>query len=394
MPATPSHSASQDGTALDLQSGLRPGVPYIFELECVRGLAILLVFLFHVYGISMGAEGKTPGPAMSFIVMGNTGVTLFFVLSGFLLSLPWLPALFDATATRPTIRSYYFARLLRVLPLYYAVVLFSVALTGNWSDGLKALGFLFVGFDIFPWSVVWWTLATEVQFYLLLPLVFSLLYAGRAGRLLVFMSLLAWLYFYVSLVLLHDPASGKLSYIYTKSIFGRLPAFLCGIAAACVYLNLSSKSSSWLSSPQARWLALAIVAAAALSLGVVLQGAAAMGDSAAEQQWHIHHTLEAALWAVMLLLLLLVRLPGKPLLVNRPMAITGKLSYSIYLNHVPILFYLIYPMRESIGQAAYATSIWLYVIPLGGLLASLGLGYLSFRLIEKPFLGMKHRLSR
>lgn len=379
---------------MELQSGLRPGLPYILELECIRGLAILLVFMFHVYGISLGTEGRTPGLAMSFVVMGNTGVTLFFVLSGFLLSLPWLPSLLDPSIPRPTIRSYYTARLLRILPLYYAVVLLSMALTGNWSDGLKALGFLFVGFDIFPWSVVWWTLATEVQFYLLLPLVFSLLYTGWAGRLVVLIGMLVWLYFYASIVLLHDPESGRLGYLYTKSIFGRMPAFLCGIGAACVYLHLSKQPSEWLSHWRARWFAGVVAIAALVTLGLVLKTTAWIGDSTAEQQWHIHHTLEALLWAILLLLVLLVRLPGKPLLVNQPMAITGKLSYSIYLNHVPILFFLIYPLRESMGPGAYTTSMWLYAIPAAGLALSLGLGFLSYRLIERPFLSIKHRLSR
>jgi peptidoglycan/LPS O-acetylase OafA/YrhL len=92
----------------------------------------------------------------------------------------------------------------------------------------------------------------------------------------------------------------------------------------------------------------------------------------------------------------LILLLGKPLgaaaLLNRPMAIIGKLSYSIYLNHVPILFFLIYPVRESLGQAQYLDSAWVYVIPLAALLASTLLAYVTYRLIELPFLNIKHRL--
>ncbi len=89
---------------------------------------------------------------------------------------------------------------------------------------------------------------------------------------------------------------------------------------------------------------------AVILLAIVLKQAADMGDQTAKQIWHIHHTYEAVLWAVLILALLLCKLPGKQLLINRPMAITGKLSYSIYLNHVPILFFMIYTQRGVHGD--------------------------------------------
>jgi peptidoglycan/LPS O-acetylase OafA/YrhL len=131
---------------------------------------------------------------------------------------------------------------------------------------------------------------------------------------------------------------------------------------------------------------------AVILLAMVLKQAADMGDRTAKQIWHIHHTYEAALWAVLILSLLLCKLPGKQLLINRPMAITGKLSYSIYLNHVPVLFYLIYPIRESMGQDQYVASLWFYVLPVLGFLASVCLAYVTYRLIELPFLNIKHKL--
>jgi len=71
----------------NFKSGLR-GDQYLIELECLRGVAILLVFFFHAYGISLGKLVGTGNIFLSYIISGNTGVTLFFVLSGFLLSYP------------------------------------------------------------------------------------------------------------------------------------------------------------------------------------------------------------------------------------------------------------------------------------------------------------------
>ena len=74
------------------------------------------------------------------------------------------------------------------------------------------------------------------------------------------------------------------------------------------------------------------------------------------------------------------------------MAITGKLSYSIYLNHVPILFYLVYSFRESMGPENYQASWWLYALPALALGISMALAYLTYRLIELPFLNIKRGL--
>lgn len=385
IPETGSHVSA----GLELEAGVRAGTSYIYELECLRGLAILLVFLFHVWGISMAGGGGQPSVAMSFVVSGNTGVTLFFVLSGFLLSRPWLASMQDHTKPSPSIKNYYVARVLRILPLYYCAVLIAIAASGNWMAGLKALAFGFVGFDIFPYSVVWWTLSTEVQFYLLLPLIFAGLMGGRIGRALTIALFAGWLYWYASEALLAEGSIVK-SYLLTKSIFARLPAFLIGIITCWIYL----RGRYWRTdSTLFRLMFAATAIAALLVLGNVLQRAAILGDWAAEGTWHIHHTYEATLWAVLLLTLLLCDLPGKRVLVNNVMAVMGKLSYSLYLVHVPILFYTIYPIREGMGQERYIESPCLFITPVLAFLLSMLVSYITYRLIELPFLNMKHRLT-
>ena len=60
--------------------------------------------------------------------------------------------------------------------------------------------------------------------------------------------------------------------------------------------------------------------------------------------------------------------------------------------HVPVLFYLIYPMRESMGAAAYHASGWLYLVPMVALALSLALSLASYQWLEKPFLRRKRAL--
>ncbi|MHA7816223.1 MAG: acyltransferase family protein [Pseudohaliea sp.] len=366
-----------------LRAGVRRPDDYQLELECLRGWAITLVFLFHAWGISVGGGAREPIPPwLAFVVAGNTGVTLFFVLSGFLLSRPWLRSL-QGTRPPPATRNYLVARALRILPLYYLAVAVAMLASGEPGRVLPALWFRFLGFEVFPWSVVWWTLITEVQFYLVLPLAGWLACRGPGGRRLLLALLLAWGFAYAVLVTGGGESKG---FLLTKSLFARLPAFLLGAAAA------------WLSLHSARlarapaWQRLAGTLLCLVLLAFLLQTVTAMGDRAAEQRWHLHHSLEAALWAALLLLLLAGPFPARTLMINRPLAWVGKLSYSIYLNHVPILFYLIFPAKAGVENYAGSLAAWGW--PLLGATLSLALAAVTWRFVELPFLNLKGRLAR
>lgn len=365
------------------------GGRYLFELECIRGLAIALVFLFHAWGITVGrVEGEVPF-WLGYVVAGNTGVTLFFVLSGFLLSLPWLRHLRHG-GRQPSTRNYYLARTLRVLPLYLLAVALATLASGNGPAGLRAALFQFVGFDMFPYSVVWWTLVTEVQFYLLLPLFWMAWLRPGWPRGAAIIVLVTWLVAYLWVFVYPGLAAAPGPFWLTKSLFGRLPAFLVGMVAAQVYLAWPDK---WRGG-NTGWAGLVVLLAAWLVLGWLLQRVIVIGESRAEWAWHLHHAWEALCWGTVILVLLRAPVPGRVLLVNRPFAVLGKLSYSIYLNHVPLLFYLIYTIRAQLGQASYLDSAWAYLVPLVALAASLLLALVTYRLVELPFLKLKHRLPQ
>ena len=220
-----------------LQSGIRGG-GYLSQIDALRGWAILLVFFFHAWGISGGSTGSEPSLWFSYVAAGRTGVTLFFVISGFLLSIPWLRAMQSSNVAMPSLKNYYAARVLRIVPLYYLAVFMACVVSDSWGTGFKAFTFQFVGFEIFPFSVVWWTLVTEVQFYLVLPLLIWLLASSGKSRLFLLLVLILWGGVYITQVL-NNPSGEKIgSYLLTKSLFGRLPAFLLGMLAAWAFLGV------------------------------------------------------------------------------------------------------------------------------------------------------------
>ncbi len=152
----------------------------IAVLDGVRGIAVLMVIVFHINRIT-GDDlwSRTTYPlASSISTAGGTGVTLFFVLSGFLLFMPFAKALLFKTSW-PLARVFYLRRVLRILPGYY-VSLFLIILFAHPEylrrDHLKYLA-LFLTFFMDSSRATFrqingpfWTLATEWQFYMLLPL--------------------------------------------------------------------------------------------------------------------------------------------------------------------------------------------------------------------------------
>ncbi|HEU4424664.1 MAG TPA: acyltransferase [Pilimelia sp.] len=170
----------EHGTAGGRQPADEPAraVGRFASLEGYRGLAALFILVYHVYQyMRAGPLARYPleGTAWhAFLVGLDSFVGLFFVLSAFLLGLPFARAALGRTQT-VSARAFLYRRAVRIVPLYLVAVLVAWAarnrtLPGDWLDLLEHLTFTQV-FDnkrIFYTIGPAWSLAVEVQFYLLL----------------------------------------------------------------------------------------------------------------------------------------------------------------------------------------------------------------------------------
>ena len=369
---------------LDFRTGLRDPSHYYDELESLRGWAILLVVCFHAHGIIFGDKAVVHSIPMSYISSGATGVTLFFVLSAFLLSMPYIRA---GSVKRSTLGRFYLSRTLRIIPLYYLAIFVAIIMTGNFQAGLNAMAFQYIGFDMFPFSVIWWTLSTEIQFYILLPLIMWLLLTPSA-RIIGALILFIWLYYYYSLVLANH-ASLQDSKLLTLSIFGRLPAFAAGIGCAYIYLAIEKKLlPTQMNRPAWRIGGTILMFFNLVILGLVLQKSSAIGGFKSELIWHQKHIYESLCWSMILLVILCCKPYGKQLFVNPVMSVLGKLSYSIYLVHLPVQFYLFYSFVDKLGKIQTMTpQLWLLFFLSLAIIVIVSL--LTYNVIEKPFLKLK-----
>ena len=168
----------------------------IKALDGVRAVACLSVMSFHLNLFSCVGNVWSPyldniGALFSSIaLLGETGVMLFFILSGFLLFLPFAKAML-LDQPWPSLRRYYVRRVLRILPGYYAaLLLITLYLHPEYFQPAHIHEFwLFLTFRMdFPityqqLNAPFWTLAIEFQFYMLLPLIAWLMSkCVRCGR--------------------------------------------------------------------------------------------------------------------------------------------------------------------------------------------------------------------
>ena len=153
----------------------------IAVLDGVRAIAIIMVIIFHVNRINGDNlwNQQTYPLASSISTAGGTGVTLFFVLSGFLLFMPYAKALLFKTSW-PLARVFYLRRVLRIVPAYYVSLFLIIVffhpeyLQRNHLQDLALFLTFFMDSSRSTFRLLngpYWTLAIEWQFYMILPLI-------------------------------------------------------------------------------------------------------------------------------------------------------------------------------------------------------------------------------
>ncbi len=364
------------------EPGARPHLPAV---DGLRGFAILFVLLFHM---------RTDFPvAPSILKLGWTGVELFFVLSGFLIT----RILLDARSRPRYFRDFYIRRTLRIFPIYYlfllCVLVTSLALNYSFSrledlpwylTYLQSIPMMQKEFKGgLPWSSHTWTLAIEEQFYLFwpvlvylvrgraLPIVFGLVFVSAPVARILLTSNSSNPYFMQAILPVQvDSLSAGALLAYAVHT-GVAPRTLRRISVACVliggslcaFLVVKSGGVSAYGNPRV-W--------ATMSHNVpFLTGLATFFTGALGLAMHGPR-------------------PYIELLQFRPLVRVGKISYGLYLYHLPLLELMRWLGRKA-GVASGADAAWLFVV--FKFAAFFLVAELSWRFIESPILRLKDRYA-
>lgn len=364
---------------------------HIPALDGVRGVAILLVLLFHSVIFShIQPTALLDRTFVRLSEVGWAGVDLFFVLSGFLIT----GILYDAKGEARYFRNFYARRILRIFPLYYGVLCFLFLLLPRLAAGGSHFSVLSkdqiwywtylinVPIGLHGWPPIldvihFWSLAVEEQFYMVWPwIVFAL---GRRALMLVCVAMAVASFFVrVALQVVDLP-------IATTVL---TPAKMDALAVGSL-LALIARDVGGLSRLQ-RWVQVTAVSSAIL-LAVIffLRPGMRPHDPVVST---IGFTLVALFFGSVLALTIT---PGAKSVVGRFFAhpilrSLGRYSYALYIFHLPVIFWLARHFNlVGIPRLAGSNLVRQLLFTTAAGVVSLAAAVLSWHLYEAQFLKLK-----
>jgi peptidoglycan/LPS O-acetylase OafA/YrhL len=398
----------------------------IRALDGLRATAALSVLIFHVFylrGLVVGnPQTAVLGYDVTFVwTYLASGVELFFVLSGFLLFLPYARAILDARPL-PSMRNFYRRRALRILPAYWvclALLVLSQLPTYFSKAGVKdILVHIVLIHNLYPIfnSAIegpFWTLAVEAQFYLILPLL-AWCIAGVIGKTRsVGRSVLSILGVIVIALALRESVAFLNSHaqhmhgwqasavdgllVFVTSTQGRyLEVFALGMLCSVIYVAILQRGlHTSIAVRRAGWALVggSLVVSYLLAHRVLARIDAMLGLN---YQFMRPTDFEAICgpflvglgYALLVLGILLGASTLKALLASAPLRFVGLISYSLYLWHLPLLLGALTD-TPSTWSATTRADVGLAI----GSLVALSFAYVSYALVERPFLQRRHRVT-
>ena len=345
---------------------------YFPAIDGLRFFAFLLVFIYHLSPFSH---------ANFFTTIGWTGVHLFFLLSGFLLT-RLLVEEYKQSGTLHLYK-YFIRRILRIWPLYFTylfiVTIASLLLTDHPFSLQRLLGNLFfcdnilIAFHWFNPNLVTghlWSMSLEEQYYLVLPFLIPWLVKQKKEKIKMFILIIFFILFATRflLVILHT----KYATVYV------LP-FSADCFVAGIVLGLG------IFDPWIKKINTVLACGAGTALLIVVYFLPPPTDMGP------HIILIYFILAVAFFFLFIAVVYGntrflQPVFTNKPVRYLGKISFGLYVFHVAANYTATY-FYSQLGRTMDPG------VPLLSLAITISLAIVSYELLEKRFLKMKSRFT-
>jgi len=380
-----------------------PGNPRFPYFDGLRAAAAVGVLLGHCAGASGIAATSGVGHVIGNLQMG---VTVFFVISGFLLYRPFVAGDMAGRGHPKTV-TFYRRRVLRIFPAYWFALLavsllpgvISVFGPGWWRYFLLVQNYSGFEFTFARGIGPAWSLSVELAFYALLPiaaLVLRMLGGSDPARRLkgdlLVLAMVAILsagsrYWFTSQIVsdgfFADPF--HLTAILTLPLYATWFAIGMAFASLSAWRHNSGSNPSWLAALERRpglvWLAAtAAFLALTATTPVLTQG-----------EFPAHHLMTGLVAGLLVFPAAFPAaggsgLPGR-LLSLRPVAWVGLVSYGIYLWSTPILQALV---SEGVLDARFP----FVTVTVSVLILAIAAGAFSYYVVERPFLRRKEPRRR
>jgi peptidoglycan/LPS O-acetylase OafA/YrhL len=345
------------------------------SLDVLRGLAAVLIFVFHFFALY--PSGQIPTfEKLNYVVLNYfaMGVPLFYSLSGVSLYIGY----FKKHRNQGFVRDFYISRIFRILPLFYVATLawflifYSRGVTPAYNDIATTLSFLFNLMPGYHESLVaaGWSVGVEMLFYLIFPLIIARVVS-------LFSSLVLLVGMCVVSICSHKflIANFPSSNYPDLSIFTHMHFFAGGVAVYCLadrWLYIQSRFGKFIEY-------ISIIAIC----GVVISVGALTSNSISETLLGRDSSIVRVLWVIPIMFLLFYACtvqPSQPWL--KPFVKLGEWSFSLYLMHPIVLYFLFEPLRRN--QLLESPTAQAFFMRLGiGLIVLIICSAVTYHWIEK-----------
>jgi peptidoglycan/LPS O-acetylase OafA/YrhL len=373
-----------------------PGNPRFPLFDGLRAIAALSVVVTHISG-QVGANDSTWWGGWTARL--NVGVTIFFLISGFLLYRPFVSARLHGTP-RPGVAAYARRRFLRIVPAYWLALTVAVVLLHLGGTTLAPHWWINYGFAqvyngqwVFHGIAPAWSLDIEVTFYALLPILAALMWRLRRDDERTWVRLELGILFglaLASIVFRTWARSVNDHGVWSFTLAGTFDWFALGMGLAVISVALERRTSmprlvaAIVRRPSLCWLA------AFALFTFTAYGASLPRNSApvyTQTTWLAEHLLYGAVAFLILLPAVFGdRAGGAPrrFLAHPAVAWLGLVSYGIYLWHVPWAFQL-----DSWHARDWIPGLPMVSLTLAVALAATASAAASYYLVERPLLRFK-----
>jgi peptidoglycan/LPS O-acetylase OafA/YrhL len=335
-------------------------INYFERLDHLRFFAAALVIFFHSWLMVGGVSRDIIQVAI--ISQGHIGVPFFMVISGFILTI---------ISHNKSINSlnFFLNRILRIYPLFIFVILLGYFATPDPRPSTTLLEFFLA---VTPFSNIsrmvygqyggqFWSIAVELQFYLLFPFIHSLV--KKRGAIFLF-SIIIFFVFIRAIIFFINGSVYDLAYF---SIFGCLDAFLIGQLTGTLFAAGSIKYSP-IFQKYFKYFLLAL-------LVIAVQLAERFGWFAKESKsWIVLIDVLSIFFGIFILVYLNDKTSSQ---LSKFFAGLGRISYSLYAWHILVIVLLMKLGLSSVHPYLFGTIT---------LLVSCVISMVSYHLIELPFL--------
>jgi hypothetical protein len=349
------------------------------NIDLLRGFAAITVLIYHVIEHLSWTNFPISG-FLSWFRMGWVAVDMFFVISGFVIGL----TVFNNINSKNWRYSFCLKRFYRIIPLHYLTILIWIIFIQPgflFEKPLSNIGshLLFIHnlsfYHIGSINGVNWSLATEMQFYLLMCIFGKFIFNARFYTFSILFIVLAWVWRYLAIIYPYYPADLPLTYThfsFVTQLVGMLDEFAFGLILA--KLILSKFWTRLIAANSFYKILLLFIAIVFLSISIQIY-------------WHFSNfwdnaymviffrTLFTFSFSLIVFFACLISFKGLILKLLSPFFYLGTISYGIYLWHLPII--------ESLKKIQWLTPLQFMFMTI---ILTLILSSISYHFFEKPIM--------